>query len=168
MCPTKSTSKADRHMEPGNVRSTSKDREPLFAADMKAKLAKKRAEGRGGWDRKGECTGEFLSFLLREHVEKGDPLDVGNLAMMLHQRGERIIPAPPTDDVDTCPVCAEPLKDDDTCATDIEMGICHAACLDGSPTVDLETGETTDGPIDTYRYGDTAPDATSPSGGDHE
>lgn len=62
-----------------------------FAADMKAKLAKKRAEGRGGWDRKGECTAEFLSLLLREHVEKGDPLDVGNRAMMLHQRGDRIL-----------------------------------------------------------------------------
>lgn len=66
--------------------------------------------------------------------------------------------------VDTCPICAEPLNDDDICATDIELGICHAACLDGSPTVDLETGEPTDGPIHTYRYGDTAPDATSPSG----
>lgn len=65
-----------------------------FAADMKAKLAKKRAEGRGGWDRESECTAEFLSLLLREHVEKGDPLDVGNLAMMLHQRGKRILAAP--------------------------------------------------------------------------
>lgn len=61
-----------------------------FAAAMKAKLAKKRAEGRSGWDDKAQCTGEFLSALLREHVDKGDPLDVGNLAMMLHQRGERI------------------------------------------------------------------------------
>ena len=62
-----------------------------FAVAMKAKLAQKRAQGRGGWDRKDECSSEFLSRLLREHVEKGDPLDVGNLAMMLHQRGERII-----------------------------------------------------------------------------
>lgn len=61
-----------------------------FAAAMKAKLAKKRTEGRGGWDRKDECTAAFLSQLLREHVEKGDPVDVGNLAMMLQQRGERI------------------------------------------------------------------------------
>ncbi len=63
-----------------------------FAAAMKAKLAKKRTEGRGGWDRKDECSAELLSRLLREHVEKGDPVDVGNLAMMLHQRGERIVP----------------------------------------------------------------------------
>lgn len=68
-------------------------------------------------------------------------------------------------DVDTCPVCAEPLLDDDICATDIEMGPCHAACLDGAPTVDLETGEPTDGPMDTYRWGDTAP--TGSIGGDH-
>lgn len=61
-----------------------------FSAEMKAKLAKKRAEVRGGWDRKDECSAEFLSQLLREHVEKGDPVDVGNLAMMLQQRGERI------------------------------------------------------------------------------
>lgn len=60
-----------------------------FAAAMKAKLAKKRSEGRGGWDGP-TCSAEILSRLLREHVEKGDPLDVGNLAMMLHQRGERI------------------------------------------------------------------------------
>lgn len=61
-----------------------------FAAAMKAKLAKKREEGRGGWEGP-TCSAEFLSTLLREHVEKGDPLDVGNLAMMLHQRGERIV-----------------------------------------------------------------------------
>lgn len=64
-------------------------------------------------------------------------------------------------DIDTCPICADPLLDDDICATDIEMGICHAACLEGSPVVDLETGEERDGPMDTYRYGDT----TSKSGG---
>lgn len=61
-----------------------------FAAAMKAKLAQKRAEGRGGWEDPEQCTGAFLSRLLVEHVEKGDPLDVGNFAMMLHQRGERI------------------------------------------------------------------------------
>ncbi|CDN52501.1 Hypothetical protein RG1141_CH01360 [Neorhizobium galegae bv. officinalis bv. officinalis str. HAMBI 1141] len=61
-----------------------------FAAAMKAKLARKRDEGRGGWEDKDECSQLFLSQLLREHVEKGDPLDVGNLAMMLHQREERI------------------------------------------------------------------------------
>ncbi len=64
-----------------------------FAAAMKAKLAKKREEGRGGWEGP-DCNAEILSRLLREHVEKGDPLDVGNLAMMLHQRGDRVAAAP--------------------------------------------------------------------------
>lgn len=61
-----------------------------FAETMKEKLAKKRAEGRGGWEDKDQCSAEFLSSLLREHVDKGDPVDVANLAMMLHQRGDRI------------------------------------------------------------------------------
>lgn len=63
-----------------------------FAAKMKAKLARKRAEGRGGWDDKRYCSQELLSVLLRAHVAKGDPVDVANLAMMLHQRGESILP----------------------------------------------------------------------------
>lgn len=63
-----------------------------FAIAMKAKLAKKRAEGRGGWEDKEACSAEFLSHLLREHVDKGDPIDVANLAMMLHQRGESVLP----------------------------------------------------------------------------
>ena len=61
-----------------------------FAAAMKAKLAQKREEGRGGWDNPDECTVEFLSELLRDHVVKGDPVDVGNFAMMIHQREGRI------------------------------------------------------------------------------
>lgn len=63
-----------------------------FAAAMKSKLAQKRAEGRGGWNDKAQCSQERLSQLLRDHVEKGDPVDVGNFAMMLHQRGEGIAP----------------------------------------------------------------------------
>jgi len=66
-----------------------------FAAAMKTKLAKKRADGRGGWEGP-TCSQAFLSELLREHVGKGDPVDVGNLAMMLHQRGEAIAALPTT------------------------------------------------------------------------
>ena len=73
-----------------------------FAYVMKAKLAKKRAEGYGGWDHKihmpgldgrgfyYEAPNSLLSRLLREHVEKGDPVDVANFCMMIHQRSERI------------------------------------------------------------------------------
>lgn len=67
-----------------------------FAAAMKEKLAKKRDEGRGGWEDKGQCSNAFLSRLLRDHIEKGDPVDVGNLAMMVHQRGEMITSSPDT------------------------------------------------------------------------
>lgn len=59
-----------------------------FAHAMKIKLARKRDEGRGGWE---TASAEFLSKLLREHVEKGDPVDVANLAMMIHQNGQRIV-----------------------------------------------------------------------------
>lgn len=61
-----------------------------FAAVMATKLAKKREDGRGGWEDKEQCSNALLSRLLREHVEKGDPVDVANLAMMIHQRGEAI------------------------------------------------------------------------------
>lgn len=65
-----------------------------FAAAMKTKLAAKREDGRRGWWDDAYCDQSDLSRMLREHVEKGDPLDVGNLAMMLHQREERIRPTP--------------------------------------------------------------------------
>jgi hypothetical protein len=62
-----------------------------FAAALKAKLAEARAKGRGGWDT-DECNAQMLSDMLRDHVAKGDPRDVGNFAMFLHQRGESIVP----------------------------------------------------------------------------
>jgi hypothetical protein len=58
------------------------------------------------------------------------------------------------DDIDTCPICDDPIKPGDVCATDIEMGACHAACLEGSPVVDLETGEPLAGKADTFIYGE--------------
>ena len=64
-----------------------------FATALKAKLAKKRKDGRGGWHDPEQCSAAYLSKLMREHVEKGDPLDVGAFAMMLQQRGEAIQPA---------------------------------------------------------------------------
>lgn len=58
-----------------------------FAVAMKAKLAEKRAEGRGGWDDPARCTTAHLAELLRGHIDEGDPVDVGNFAMMLWNRG---------------------------------------------------------------------------------
>lgn len=62
------------------------------------------------------------------------------------------------DDVEMdCPVCAELLRPSDLCLSDIDLGICHAACLEGSPVVNLDTGEPlpADAPQPTpYRLGD--------------
>lgn len=51
-----------------------------FAAAMKAKMAKKRADGRGGWE---SCPIADLRQMLYEHLNKGDPVDVANFCMML-------------------------------------------------------------------------------------
>lgn len=58
-----------------------------------------------------------------------------------------------TDDIHRCPICHVAFQPDDTCADDITEGTCHAACLEGSPVVDLETGEELPGgKIDSYPY----------------
>lgn len=66
-----------------------------FAAELKAKLADARAKGRGGWQDKTQVSAQALSDMLLAHVFKGDPRDVANFAMFLHQRGERITPSAP-------------------------------------------------------------------------
>lgn len=62
-----------------------------FSSEMRRKLALKRREGFSGWDDPSQCSINYLSILLRKHVEKGDPVDVANLAMMIHQRGGSIL-----------------------------------------------------------------------------
>ena len=59
-----------------------------FAAALKEKLARSRAKGRGGWQ---AASAAHLSQLLRDHLPKGDPVDIGNFAMMLHQNGQAIV-----------------------------------------------------------------------------
>lgn len=59
-----------------------------FAVAMKAKLTKKREQGYGGWQ---HATAEHLSRLLFEHLTKGDPVDIANFAMMLHQNSQPIV-----------------------------------------------------------------------------
>lgn len=66
-----------------------------FEKKMREKMAASRAKGRSGWDDPAQCSAERLSAMLREHVEKGDPVDVANFAMMLSARGERIASAAP-------------------------------------------------------------------------
>lgn len=51
-----------------------------FAKAMKEKLAKARERGRSGWE---DMTSDELSDMLREHVAKGDPIDVANFCMFL-------------------------------------------------------------------------------------
>lgn len=71
----------------------------LFAEAMKAKMAKQRAKGYGGWDDPAVCPTERLQQMLVDHIAKGDPVDVANFAMMLWSRGERTEqPAPVRED----------------------------------------------------------------------
>jgi hypothetical protein len=57
-----------------------------FAVAMKAKLALARGKGRCGWER---CSEPVLMEMLREHVRKGNMVDVANIAMMIHLNRER-------------------------------------------------------------------------------
>jgi hypothetical protein len=62
-----------------------------FAQVMKEKMRYSReVKGRGGWNDPSQCSVEFLNKLLLEHVEKGDPVDVANLCMMLQHYGAGI------------------------------------------------------------------------------
>lgn len=54
-----------------------------------------------------------------------------------------------------CDICGQAIMGPDLCATDIDMGPCHAACLEGSSIVSLETGEALpDATPRTYRWDD--------------
>jgi hypothetical protein len=67
------------------------------------------------------------------------------------------MPMPPEPERDWCPVCDRALIAGDRCAIDVEMGTCHAECLEGAPVVDLDTGEPTDAPVFTFIYGSDEP-----------
>lgn len=60
-----------------------------LASAMKVKLEKQRSKGYSGWDK--DCTQERLSQLLREHLDKGDPVDVANFCAFLFYREEGIL-----------------------------------------------------------------------------
>lgn len=84
-----------RHVGPSPVepdetcswpRHTDDDAVDRFAHSMRLKLARKRGEGYGGWDDPESCTVRHLADLLVKHIEKGDPVDVANFAMMLAHR----------------------------------------------------------------------------------
>lgn len=58
-----------------------------FAEAMHGKMAHARSLGASGWDDPAQCPVDRLGRLLVDAVAKGDPVDVGNFAMMLHARG---------------------------------------------------------------------------------
>lgn len=53
---------------------------------MRDKLEIARLKGRGGWWNEDECSVEYLRDLLREHIDKGDMVDVMNFAAMIYAR----------------------------------------------------------------------------------
>jgi hypothetical protein len=55
-------------------------------AAMREKLEKKSGQGRGGWWDRSRCSTGHLRQLLREHLEKGDMVDVMNFAAMIYVR----------------------------------------------------------------------------------
>lgn len=62
-----------------------------MAERMKAKLAKKRGQGVTGWDDPEVCHIDYLVSLLLEQIHERavlDPIDIANIAMMIHERGE--------------------------------------------------------------------------------
>ena len=64
-----------------------------FAEAMKQKLAKQRQKGYGGWNDKELCPDGRLQKYLGACLGKGDPVDIGNFAMMIWNRGESVTDA---------------------------------------------------------------------------
>lgn len=78
--------------EPGGARMEMSDEwtQEVFSKRMLRKLDASAAKGRTGWQ---QCSHADLSRMLREHVEKGDPVDVANFCMFLDALGFGIAPA---------------------------------------------------------------------------
>ena len=65
-----------------------------FAAQMKDRMARNRAEGRAGWHDTALCCAEFLSLKLWGSLYRGELIDAANYLMMLHQRGDKLVCPP--------------------------------------------------------------------------
>ena len=59
-----------------------------FSNQMLAKLQRKRPEGYRGWDGPENYPTDDMWRMLKEHVEKRQPLDVANFAAMIWNRSE--------------------------------------------------------------------------------
>jgi hypothetical protein len=61
-----------------------------FSKAMRDKLAKKRSEGRSGWNYPPHngygTTVKRLRRMMADHVAKGDPIDIANFCMMIWNR----------------------------------------------------------------------------------
>lgn len=55
-----------------------------FADRLRERMAQKREEGRGGWE---QCDEHDLGLRLLRSIADGDPIDVGNYAMMIATLG---------------------------------------------------------------------------------
>jgi hypothetical protein len=55
---------------------------------MSEKLSKKRNEGKGNWYHPTLCKNDILLESLKKHIDKGDMVDVLNLAAMILTRKE--------------------------------------------------------------------------------
>lgn len=58
----------------------------MFTADMGARLADKRAEGRHGWWDPDTCSVHTLARMLQGFIQRGELLDAANIAMFLYCR----------------------------------------------------------------------------------
>ena len=58
----------------------------VFSRAMRDKMETSRAKGREGWQ---TCPVDALWEMLHEHVSKGDPVDIANLAMMIWHNQKR-------------------------------------------------------------------------------
>lgn len=63
-----------------------------FVKKMSLKLEKSRRKGRAGWENPEEVSPEELAKQLVEQVAKGDPVDIANYCMFLHQRVPNFAP----------------------------------------------------------------------------
>jgi hypothetical protein len=61
-----------------------------FSRAMMNKMMGSRAKGRGGWQ---TCPTDELWQMLRDHAEKGDPVDVANIAMMIYHNDRKVTPS---------------------------------------------------------------------------
>lgn len=75
----------------GEYEMTDAEAVDKFARAMKRKMARKSREGRHGWDDPVQCSTDYLAHLLADELMADDghpdPVNIGNYAMMLYNRG---------------------------------------------------------------------------------